>query len=228
MLEYLQNNLWLVRQPLELFGMDFGTVMTIIKLKDSSLWIHSPVEPSSELLRHLDSLGNVTSVISPSNFHHLYAASFMNEFPDAHYYYSPGVEKKQRKKIGDITLKTELSENSKAPWNDEIEILKIGGMPFVNEFVFYHKNSQTLIASDLIFNLKKNKGMLQKIIFPIMGIKDGIPGQSRLFKSCIRDKIEYNKAINKLQSWDIRRVIIGHGGVIEHNPNEIIHELIAV
>ena len=228
MLEYLQNNLWIVKQPLVLLGVNFGTVMTVVKLKDNSLWIHSPVDPNEELLNHLNSLGEVSTVISPNNFHHLFAPAFMDEHPDAHYFYAPGIEKKQKHKIHHIKNKSELKESTQPSWGDEIEILKIGGMPFLDEFVFYHKSSQTLIACDLIFKLHKNKSILQNLLFPIMGIKDGEPCQSRLFKSCIRDKNEYNKAIEHLKTWDVDRLIVGHGGVIEKDAHTIIPNLMAV
>ncbi|MFK7824344.1 MAG: DUF4336 domain-containing protein [Oligoflexales bacterium] len=228
MLEYLHDNLWIVRQPLNLLGIDFGTVMTIIRLQDHSLWIHSPIEPSDELIRHLDSLGPVNSVVSPNTFHHLYAEYFMDKFSDAHYFYAPGLEKKKPKMISKIKNSSALSFDSKPAWSDELEILAITGMPFVNEYVFYHKASCTLIASDLLFNLKKNQGFWHKLLFPIMGIDGSKPSQSRLFRYFIRDKQKYNEAIRKLEQWKIDRIIIGHGGLIEKSVQEVIPRLIAV
>lgn len=228
MLEFLHDNLWIVRQPLNLLGIDFGTVMTIIRLKDHSLWIHSPIEPSNELIRQLDALGPVKVVVSPNTFHHLYAERFMDKFPDAHYFYSPGVKKKKPKMISKIKGSSPLETESRTEWNDELESVAITGMPFVNEFVFYHKASHTLIASDLLFNLKKNKSLWHKLVFPIMGVDGSKPSQSRLFRYFIRDKQKYNEAIRKLEQWKIDRIIIGHGGLIEKSAQDLIPQLIAV
>ncbi|NRA43864.1 MAG: DUF4336 domain-containing protein [Oligoflexales bacterium] len=228
MLEYLHDNLWIVRQPLNLLGIDFGTVMTIIRLQDHSLWIHSPIEPSDELGRQLDALGSVKAVVSPNTFHHQYAEYFMDQFPDAHYFYAPGLEKKKPKMISKINISSALSFGTTPEWSDEVESLAITGMPFVNEYVFYHKASCTLIASDLLFNLKKNQSFWHKVLFPLMGLDGAKPSQSRLFKYFIRDKKKYNEAIRKLEQWKIDRIIIGHGGLIEKRAQDIIPELIAV
>ena len=229
MLEYLHDNLWIVRQPLNLLGIDFGTVMTIIRLQDHSLWIHSPIEPSNELVRHLDALGHVKAVVSPNTFQHLYADYFMDQFPDAHYFYAPGLEKKKPKMIAKIKVSDSLNFQSPPKWHDEVESLAITGMPFVNEYVFYHKASCTLVASDLLFNLKKKQqSFWHKLAFPIMGVDGKTPSQSRLFKYFIRDKQKYNEAIRKLEQWKIDRIIIGHGGLIEKSAQDLIPKLIAV
>lgn len=227
-LEYVHENFWIARQPLDIMGIDLGAVMTVIRLKDGSLWVHSPIDPNPELQRDLTAIGPINTVISPNNFHHLYVKPFMSLFPEARYHYSPGLERRVRHKLEGIKHKSPLEPNAAYPWHDEIEHLEVSGMPMVNEYVFYHKKTRTLIASDLLFKLEARKGLWNKIALPLLGLSPGKAGQSRLFRSCIRDKAAYNAAIARLAQWDIESVIISHGSLIASSTEELIPQLKAV
>ena len=227
MLEYVHENLWLVRQPLKMLGLDFGTVMTIIRLEDYSLLIHSPIELNSHLLREIEALGNVKYVISPNTFHHVYGPRFMEHFPNATYYYAPGLEKKIKNKLPYIKNKQELKQGGIIPWSRDISHLHITGMPFVNEFVFYHKISKTLITSNLVYVLEQGNTLWNKFLLLAMGGKAGVPSQSRLFKCCIRNKKDYNNSISMLNNWDITRMIMSHGTLWECPGKDLLPCLLA-
>ena len=46
-----------------------------------------------------------------------------------------------------------LGQAEPEAWKNEIEQVLVGGMPKVNETVFLHRASDTLIIADLLFNL---------------------------------------------------------------------------
>ncbi|KIG15533.1 hypothetical protein DB30_05556 [Enhygromyxa salina] len=47
--------------------------MTVIRLDDGRLLLHSPIRCTPELREELDALGSVAFVAAPNRFHHLFA-----------------------------------------------------------------------------------------------------------------------------------------------------------
>jgi len=227
--QQVHNNIWYVRQPLELFGIDIGSVMTIVRVQDGSVVIFSPVDPIDELIDEIAKLGPVRAVVSPNRLQQQNARRFMAYYPDCCYYFPPGLDQRLPRRLVDLPNRKEiLREETTKKWGDDLVALKITGMPFVNEFVFYHKESRTLIATDLLLNIESSEGLWARLFWPMIGIKVGTPGQSRLFKLCIRDKGLYNASIQRILELDIERVILNHGAMIEAQGPEIIERLKAV
>lgn len=82
-LQPLADDLWTVRAPLKLGGLEIGTRMTVARLADGSLWLHSPVRPTADLTKELDALGPVRHIVAPSKMHHLFLMPFAEKYPEA-------------------------------------------------------------------------------------------------------------------------------------------------
>ena len=228
MLEFIHENLWIAKKPMDILGLDFGTVMTIVRMSNGNLFVHSPIEPGEELVRQINSIGPVEVVVSPNNFHHHYILDFLEYTPDCDYFYAPGLEKKLKNIPDSLNCRRKLSPFGSTPWDKDIEHLHISGMPFLDEYVFYHRDSKTLIASDLLIDIENCDHKFSRLLYSVLGVKGNGPGQSRLFKSCIRDKEEYNSAIERLGEWDINKMIVNQGGVINIDQQDLVPRLIAV
>lgn len=70
-LKQIAENVWIADG--EKIDMSFGPIkapfptrMTVIKLKNGDLWIHSPINPTEKLIKQLNSIGKVTHLISPN------------------------------------------------------------------------------------------------------------------------------------------------------------------
>src|SRR4030095_4110489 len=59
----LAPNLWVADRPLKLVVGDIGARMTVVRLRDGGLVLHSPVRLDGETRRALDELGPVRAVI---------------------------------------------------------------------------------------------------------------------------------------------------------------------
>ena len=121
--------------------------MTIIQCENQGLWVHSPVQLDDHTIKVINDFGHVKWVVAPSLFHYLHVWSFRNAFNDNHLYGPEGIQKKETK-----SQFQSLSTLSQQEWTGHIESLKADGMPKVNEYVFFHKHSKTLILTDLLFN----------------------------------------------------------------------------
>ncbi len=183
---------------------------TAVRLDSGDIWVHAPIDFEPQAVRSLQGLGEVKYLTAPSGFHHLYLERAQQHFPNAEIWAPPLVDVKQPTLQG----ARHLSASAPPPWSDEIETLAIEGMPKVQEWVFFHRASQSLIVTDLVFNLKETRGWMTPIFLTLFGTR-GRFAQSRLFKSFIRHPEAYDASLSKLLQWPFQRVIMAHGEVVE-------------
>ena len=89
-LTQLAPDLWVATRPLPLVVGDIGTRMTVIRLRDGSLFLHSPVKLDAETRAALDAIGPVRAVVAPSLVHHFYVGDYGTAYPQATLYAAPG------------------------------------------------------------------------------------------------------------------------------------------
>ena len=61
----LDEGLWVEDRPLRLLGIEVGARMTVVRLEDGGLFLHSPVALDADLRSDLDALGPVRCVVAP-------------------------------------------------------------------------------------------------------------------------------------------------------------------
>ena len=219
----LDENLWTVESVQRFLGVDFGGRMTVVRLNSGDLFLHSPVKLNDSLASELEALGKVKYLIAPNKFHHLHITDYINRYPDAEVWGAPGLAKKR----GDIKFTGELNNEIGPIWDNEIDYVLFEGVPFMNEVVFYHPVSKTVMFTDLIFNYSTDESLGVKIYAWIDGVY-GKPDLSRLVKYMVRDRNKAQESVNKILSWDFDRVSCTHRDNIESGGKEIITKALSV
>lgn len=211
MLKLIAHNIWIAQAPL----LPFATLatMTVVKIGER-LIIISPIKASEKLYQAIDALGEVDAIISPNGFHHLYFREFVERYKNATYYYSPAAQRKIVKRLNKKTTARPL-DHVQAWWLNELWPFLIAGMPAVQEYVFYHTSSQTLVACDSWFFINKSSSLLARIFWWLAGIRPQMPGQSRYFRSRIKDKLTFKESVKKLLQLPIKRIVVAHENIIE-------------
>ena len=148
-------------------GMPYTTRMTIVRLETGEIWVHSPSILTSELVHTINQIGPVTYLVSPNKIHHLYLQDWVSAFPEALLYASPGLSNKRR----DLNFDHELTNSVDGAWSADLHQVVFTGSKMMEEVVFFHKASQTLILTDLIENFPTDhfRG-LQKCVAGCAGI----------------------------------------------------------
>jgi hypothetical protein len=82
-LEQQAEGIWTAAAPQRFYGLHLGTRMTVVRLPDRSLWLHSVIPVGPELKSELRGLGPVRHVVVPNAFHHLHAVYSLRHWPDA-------------------------------------------------------------------------------------------------------------------------------------------------
>jgi hypothetical protein len=102
-----------------------------------------------------------------------------------------------------------------ANWGDELLILRLEGIPRMQEHVVFHRASRTLIVADLLFNFGPETSAWTRFLVRCAVGRRHHPGMSGPFRMSIKDQPAFQQSVKTLTSWDFNRIIVGHGEVIE-------------
>ncbi|MEE3325922.1 MAG: DUF4336 domain-containing protein [Myxococcota bacterium] len=210
MLKRLDSNLFVADHDFSLLGANIGTRTSVIQLSEGGLWIHSPGPMEAELADEIDALGEVRYLVAPNDFHHLYIGDYVQRWPSARCYAAPGLSLKRK----DLAFHAELSDEPDPGWAADLDQVWIGGAPKVNEVVFLHKSSRTLLLVDLVFNMR-SKNLLESLFLRING-SVGL-GTSRLMRFMLKDLEATRASVQRIMEWDFDRVIMAHGEILEQD-----------
>ena len=211
MLRELANNLWVAEQPLRYLGIEVGTRTTVIRLDDGRLFVHSPAQLRAELRDDLEKLGELKFVIAPNRFHHLFIGDYRLSYPACELHCAPGLEKKRP----DLKFDAVLTDQPPSGWAGQLDQIVFRAFPPLNEVVFLHRASRTLIFTDLLFNVTHASSTISRIALRLDGAFGG-PAVARTFRLLLKFRREQARAsIQRILDWDFDRVILAHGDAIE-------------
>jgi glyoxylase-like metal-dependent hydrolase (beta-lactamase superfamily II) len=200
----LALDLWIATRS---FTNELGLVtsrMTVIRLNDGRILVHSPVPIESDLRSAVENLGQVAILIAPNLFHHQFLSEWRAAFPDAKAFCVPGLPAKR----SDFKFDGVLENVSPPEWGGEVDQLVIKGIPDYGEMVFFHRPSRALVVGDLVFNYSP----VQAESDP--GGADGLGPHSRII-SAITDPNALRDSIASVLRWPFERVIVAHGQIVE-------------
>ncbi|WKJ92620.1 hypothetical protein QZJ86_04865 [Methylomonas montana] len=176
------------------------------------MWVHSPIEPSSQLVTEIAEFGPVRYLVAPNKSHHLFFAPFIEAFPNAQGYIAPGLADKRP----DLCTYPELSPLEKPAWTTELTPIFVQGLPIINETVWFHSASGTLILTDFLFCFVTEHTGLARMVARLLGVYDQL-AMSRTMKLLIKDKTALARTVDALLALDVERIALAHDQIIEHD-----------
>ncbi len=120
------------------------------------------------------------------------------------------------KKRPDLAGATVINPTQRYPWSDDLVPHRINGSSSVEEFAFFHRESSTLVITDICFNMVDPKPIRLKLFATLMGTKGDLK-TSRLMKLLYRDKQAMKQSIQELVQLPFERLIVAHGDIIEQD-----------
>lgn len=211
LLQAIGPNIWSVdRPPVRFYGMAFPTRMTIIRLDDGTLFIHSPERLDGPLQAAVETLGTVAHLISPNKLHHLFLHQWLAAYPQARSYAAPGLPEKRP----DLRFDAMLGDEPPPAWAGRIDQLLFRGSPVMEEVVFFHRASATLILTDLIENFDPaTLNLPQRWLARIGGVlaSHGRTPSDWRFTFRFGSRALARDCARRIVAWQPRQVVLAHG-----------------
>lgn len=219
MLQNIAPNIWHTQHNFVANGISVSSRMTVVRLQDGSLWLHSPVPISSELKAELTALGEVKYVVAPSKMHHLFAADCMAAFPQAALFGAPGLQAKRP----DLQGMRELQAVAEPSWQEDLAQHFFAGMPLVNETVWFHKPSRTLIVTDLLQYYQGDLSFGLKIYAKLTGTRKQL-AVPKTVRWLVKDRAAAHASAQKILDWPFERVVVAHNSIVETDAHAVVEK----
>ena len=206
--------------------MPFTTRMTVVRLSNGDLFLHSPIKYDSKLAMELRTIGRVRHLVSPNQFHYAHIGEWARVSPDAIAWASPRVRRRARARRLDINFARDLDPAPPDEWCGELDQTLFPGGYF-KEFIFFHRVSSTLILADTIINIELDKmsepwrtatkltGMYSPHGQVFFGMRLPLLLQRRTAKAVLA----------KIHSWHPDRILLSHGRYFESGGDEVVRRI---
>ena len=215
----VDEQVWVAERPSRFHGVDVRTRMTIVRLPSGELWVHSPVEADVALKREIDALGRVAFVVAPSSLHHAFARPFFDAYPRSELFVSPRLPEKS----GVIAFATPLDDTPPSTWAKDLAQVTLKGHRYIDEVVFLHRPSRTLIVADLLESVHDDAPWALRAIGRMAGIYDR-PGPPMDMRFAFRDIEATRASLERILAWDFDRIVLSHGKLIARGGKRALRE----
>ncbi len=213
LLEKIHQGLWLAEGKIvNFYGFPYPTRSVVVRLGRGDLWVWSPTRLTPDLRIELNRRGAVRHLVSPNKLHHLYLQDWNAAYPQAQLWGPQSTIQKRR----DLQFREPLRDLSPSEWGIDIDQAWFKGSFAMDEIVFFHRPSRTVIVADLIeaFSdrfLREHWRWWQR---PLTRI-DGIVAEKALapleWRLSFLNRAPARAARAKALSWGCERVIMAHG-----------------
>jgi hypothetical protein len=226
MLRKIDRDIWVAEYPLRYFGLSVGTRMTVIRLENRELAVISPIQIDGAIASQLGELGTVSHIIAPNLYHYLFAANFKQLYPNAIFWAAPGLEVKKT----DLRVDRAIQGDGNSLWDgleyvffDGFRTVSLNGFDSLNECVFFHAASRTLILTDTAFHFDESFPIITQFASRVIGGYKSL-SPSLLERVATKEKDKVRNSVEKILAWDFDRVIVAHGSIIEHQGKQKFQE----
>ncbi|PSW21846.1 DUF4336 domain-containing protein [Photobacterium sanctipauli] len=218
MIEWSKDRVWYQDMPLKMSGIPVGARMTVIKLDEQKLLIHSPIQLTTKLQLELSKLGQVHAIVTPNMNHHLFLSEWWLAYPDAYFFAPPGLQNKRT----DLAFDDALSAHSPKIWQHQLYQTLLRGSDRMEEVIFCDPESKTLIVGDTLAWLKPSTNICTQMLGLINGCYLN-PAMPYYWRRTFNDKTRLRQSLQEILTWPFERIILSHGQVIDRGGKDSFH-----
>ena len=200
------EGIWVDIGPARILGMRLTTTMTVLRLRDGSLLLHSPLALTAERRAAVEALGPVAHLYAPSRFHDARIGEWAIAYPSAQLHAPAGLVKERR----DLRIDRVLGSVSEPAFVGVLDELRIDGFRLEETVLIYHP-AQTLVVADLVHNVGRPQHWWTKFYARTMGFYDCVALSRMLRWAAFSDRAAARRSIDELLTRSFDRLIVGHG-----------------
>ena len=202
--------------PWRTLGIDFRRNVTLLRLSDGRLLIHSTAPFTRDDLSTIRAFGDPAWLIEATLMHDTFAKEGHAALKDLPYLAPEGF----REVSGVATASLDPSPSD---WAEEIDVLPIDGVK-KNEHAFFHRKSRTLVVADLFFSMPPaTRGWPRFFVRHVMGLPR-LFGISRFYRLVINDRTAFERSVEKLLELDFENLIVAHGAPLVGNAKLAVEQ----
>jgi Domain of unknown function (DUF4336) len=216
-------DIWLIDgPPVRAFGIRLPTRMIVVRLRDGSLWINSPVAVSKSLLASIELIGPPRYLVAPTPLHVWRLEEWRRLFPRAELWGPPSIASSPRRR----TFAGVLGDETPEQWKADLDQVVFRGNAFLQEVEFLHKPSRTVVFADFLQNYPPDKSRLflstLQRLAGVWGL--GVPIDIRL--TTFNRRLARSSAARML-AWDFDRLVVAHGENLEREARRSVRRAFA-
>jgi hypothetical protein len=223
----VDEGVWIVDDVITASGLPLPIRMTVVRLSNGALLLHSPTPFTPALGASLGALGAIRHFVAPTFAHWTNLAGWQEAYPDATTWAVPGLRDRGQVRRSGTRIDVDLADNAPPQWGDDIQQGIVAGGNGFREAYLFHKPTRTLIVSDLIENLEPEK--LPPVTRIAARAFAGTRGTTALHvRGVLRlGGDEAKDAIREIVATKPGRVILAHGLCFENNAAQRLCEAFA-
>jgi hypothetical protein len=221
------EDLWVVDGPvirMSYLGgsFPFPTRMAVVRLEGGDLFLWRPTVLTKGLRLEIDALGSVRHLVSPNKLHYAHISAWKRAYPEATAWASPGIRERAASRHIDVSFDSDLGEELAPAWREDFDQLIFRGSRLLEEVVFFHRKTRTVILADLIENFEPNKlggayGWLARVAGA--AYPDGKTPVDLRMTYWGRKRVA-RTSLARMLAWEPEKVIIAYGRLYEDNGIE--------
>jgi hypothetical protein len=211
--------IWATERPVWFGGVRLRSRTTVVRLAGGALWVHSPCPPTDDVCAELDALGEVRWIVVPNRYHHLQTPATAARYPNALVVGPKSVQ--SRNPQVHLTMPTDDPAYLRA--TPELTAIQLAGVPFLDETVFFHAASGSLIAADLLISACARDHWTWRTAARIWGRygKVRTPPDVRMHT---RASAAVAESIAQMRALPLQRILVAHADPITDRPAAQIAE----
>jgi hypothetical protein len=213
------GSIWVAERPVWFGGVRLRTKTTVVRLSDGSLWVHSPCPPTDKVCAALDALGEVRWIVVPNRFHHLQAPAAAARYPHARLVGPSSAPPRNPQ----LRLAMDADDPAYVGSTPELTPISLRGVPFLDETVFFHHASGSLIAADLLISACARDHWTWRVAARIWGRYGRVrtPPDVRVHT---RPSLAVAESIARMRALPIAQILVAHADPITDRPVQQLAE----
>ena len=213
------EDIWIADGPsVPAFGLPIPVRMTVVRLPDGGLWLHSPIQAKPGLVAQVQGLGPIRHLVAPNLAHFSWLPDWKKEAPEAAAWAAPGVRGRARRQGKAVDWAGELSDEAPPGWAGAIDQMVVKGSPVLKEVAFLHRASRTLILTDLIENLEaETLPVWLRMPAKLGGVAAPDGKAPPHVRAVFTNRRALKASVERLIDWAPERVLLAHGRWIERD-----------
>jgi hypothetical protein len=219
------EGVWIVDSgPQSAMGLKLPIRMTVVRLPEGGLWLHSPTCHTPSLQAELEAIGPIHHLVAPNIAHWTHVRAWQEACPAALTSAAPELRNRPAVRKEGLRVDRELADPPPPDWTGIFEQVVVPGAGGFREVAFFHRPTRTLLLTDLLVNLEAEKLPLATRLFAwangMLAPNGKAPAYVRLM---LRLKgAEARAALSQVAAWAPERVIITHGRWVERGGAEAV------